>query len=108
MNAPQGGPGHKEDSHGHNLVVLHRFIALFGFSLILAATGPSENYAVVMHTLLYIAAVMTGLRAGFQRQKLAPEHLTDWDMASVLMALSILARFFVDTKASVLSTITML
>jgi hypothetical protein len=107
MDAPQGEPRHNEDGHDHNLAALCRFIVLFGFSLIIAATGPSEGYAVVLHTFLFTAAAIMGLTARFQSQKLAPEHLTDWDVAAALMALSILARFFVDIKASVLSTITM-
>ncbi len=47
-----------------------------------------------LSTFLFIAAVIAAATAIRQSEKLALEHLTDWDVSAALMALSLLARIF--------------
>jgi hypothetical protein len=67
---------------------------LFGLSVLIAAKAPSAHFATVLSTFLFVAAAITALYATRQSEKIASEHLIQWDVSAALMALSLLTRFF--------------
>ncbi len=92
MRPPQEQPNQNPPSQDPTLIALRRFVLLLSISLLIAAMAP--HFASALSTFLFIAAVIAAAMAIRQSEKLALEHLTDWDVSAALMALSLLARIF--------------
>ena len=71
-----------------------RFLFVVCFSVLIAAIGPSAQFAEVLSTFLLFGAGITILGAMYRSEKLVSEHLTEWDVSLALIAFGLLAHFF--------------
>lgn len=68
-------------------------------ALVLASTYPLGVMPVVLSSLLFWGALGGVLLALWRQEPIDAGHLTGWDQAAMLLALSLLAGFFVDPAA---------
>lgn len=100
---PQGpgsqGRGEEERIRwARNHDVLVRFGILLAVAVFIASSVPAPLFAATFSSFMLIFSIGSALAAGFARETLAPDHLTRWDQAAALMALSLLAKIFVDPE----------
>ena len=86
------------DPSDRNAESLIRFGLIFAISFLIASTMPSEAVAATLSALLSIGGFVSANVALLNGERVFTGHITRWDEAAALMALSILAGWFVDTE----------
>ncbi|MBB4286124.1 hypothetical protein [Roseospira goensis] len=75
-------------------------LGLFGsIALLIASTLPPDLMVASLSSLLWIGALVSALVAGFLGEPVRVPHLTRWDEAAILMAISLFLGFFIDQQA---------
>ncbi|MBK1665005.1 hypothetical protein CKO38_11110 [Rhodospirillum rubrum] len=92
---PGQGPGHTIDP---NIPGMLRLAVFLGFALIVARTMPDGLLPHALASLLNFAALASCLVASLRHEPIWQDHLTRWDEAAVLMAVSLLAGAFADPQ----------
>ncbi len=87
------------DADQHNTASFLRFGALFALAFFFASTAPNDLVVASLSSLLFLGALGTVLVAVVTGQVVRAPHLTRWDEAAALMALSVLSGWFVDEVA---------
>ena len=89
-------PQEEQERQARNTTALVRFALLFGVALVIASSAPPAFFAATFSSFLFVFSVGSAIAAGLARDALFAPTLTRWDQAAALMAISILAKFFVD------------
>lgn len=79
-----------------NQVAIARFTWIFGAGLAISLSFPQILFAASVSTILGFSAGILATTALFARESIAATHLTRWDVAAALYALSLFTGFFVD------------
>jgi|GEM_PF-1775779 len=93
-----------DDSHdmarlAANQRALARFAWIFGCGLALSLTVPDFFFAATISSFTALAAGIIATVALFAREDPFAGHLTRWDVAATLYAVSLFAGLFVDLEA---------
>ena len=89
-------PQEEQQRQARNNHALLRFAILLGVALAIASAAPGALFAASFSTFLFVFALGSAISASFVREPVLAPNLTRWDVAAGLMALSILAKAFVD------------
>ena len=86
-----------QDPHNRDVTLgaRGRFFLVFGFSVFIAAIGPSAHFAEVLSTFLLFGAVIMVIGAKLKGDKLVSKNLTEWDVSAALVVFGLLARLLV-------------
>lgn len=76
-----------------------RFAWIFGCGLALSLTVPDFFFAATISSFTALAAGIIATIALFGRENPFADHLTRWDIAAKLYAVSLFAGLFVDLEA---------
>jgi len=76
-----------------------RFAWIFGCGLALSLTVPDFFFAATISSFTALAAGIIATIALFARENPFAAHLTRWDIAATLYAISLFAGLFVDLEA---------
>lgn len=82
-----------------NQRALTRFAWIFGCTLALSLTVPDFFFAATISSFTALAAGIIATIALFAREAPFAAHLTRWDIAAALYAVSLFASLFVDLEA---------
>jgi len=82
-----------------NQRALTRFAWVFGCGLALSLTVPDFFFAATISSFTALAAGIIATVALFAREDPFARHLTRWDVAATLYAVSLFAGLFVDLEA---------
>ena len=75
---------------------LNRFAWIFGCGLALSLTVPPVFFAATISSFSALGAGLVATIALFARDNVFAPHLTRWDVAAALYAVSLFAGLFVD------------
>lgn len=89
-------PQEEQERQARNTNALVRFALLFGVALVIASSAPPAFFAATFSSFLFVFSLGSAIAAGLARDAIFASVLTRWDQAAALMAVSILAKFFVD------------
>jgi ABC-type multidrug transport system permease subunit len=78
---------------------LFRFAAMMMIAALIAASAPSALAAAAFSSLLFMGAMIAAGFALITGDPTSGPHLTRWDEAAALLALSLFTGFFVDQAA---------
>ena len=84
------------DASVANQIALARFAWIFGAGIAIALTFPQILFAATISTILGFCAGILATTALFARESVWNPHLTRWDVAAGLFAMSLFTGFFVD------------
>lgn len=87
------------DIKARNMAGLIRLGLVIGVSLLFASLGPPALVPSALSAFLSVGAMAAALLAALSRESTAAAHLTRWDEAALLLALSIGAGWFADPDA---------
>jgi len=79
-----------------NQRALHRFAWMLGLALAFSLVLPSLLFAAAMSSATALGAGVLATIALFARDDIFAPHLSRWDIAAALYAVSLFAGFFVD------------
>ncbi len=82
-----------------NRQVYVRLGIMVALAFFMASVMPPALVAPALSSILCFFAMASALVAAFTSERLSADHFTRWDQSAVLMALSLLAGFFVDPEA---------
>ena len=92
-------PQEEQERQARNNLTLVRFALLLGVALVIASAAPPTLFAATFSTFLFVFSLGSAISAAFARDHLFAPNLTRWDQAAGLLAVSILAKLFVDPDA---------
>jgi len=92
MRPPKERPDQNPHRRDPNFGAIGRILFVLGFSVLIAAIGPSGHFAEVLSTFLLFCAAITVVGVILKGDKLVAEHLTDWDVSAALIGFGLLAR----------------
>jgi len=94
-------PGRQSGSGGNgvNTASLLRVGLFVSLALLIASTMPAPLMVASLSSLLWVGSLVSALAAPFVREPVFAPHLTRWDEAAMLMAVSLLLSFFVNRQA---------
>lgn len=79
-----------------NQAALARFAWIFGAGIAISLSFPPILFAATASTVLGFSAGILATVALFARESVWSGHLTRWDVAAALYAMSLFTGFFVD------------
>ncbi len=82
-----------------NGTAYRRFAFILGGGLVFAFCFPQVLFSLTFGMFLSLGSGVVGVLAFLAREPVWSRHLTRWDVAAGLYALSLLAGFFVDYDA---------
>ena len=82
-----------------NQSALNRFAWIFGCGLALSLTVPQLFFAATISSFTALGAGILATIALFSRDDVFAAHLTRWDVAAALYAVSLFAGMFVDLES---------
>ncbi len=88
-----------DEQQVRNRHVYARLGIVVALAVFMASVMPPALVAPALSSLLSFFAIASGLVAAFTSERLFADHFTRWDQGAVLMALSLLAGFFIDPDA---------
>lgn len=94
-DGPGGGEPQRQ-ARNHDTLV--RFGILLAAAAFIASTVPGVLFAATFSSFLFVFSLGSAIAGALAREPMGAGHLTRWDQAAALMALSILAKLFVDPE----------
>jgi len=82
-----------------NTASLLRVGLFLSLALLIASTMPAPLMVASLSSLLWVGSLVSALAAALMRGPVFVPHLTRWDEAAMLMAVSLFLGFFVNQQA---------